>query len=529
MALFCALPARPLASSTQETVIQDDVQLIYSSPARVAQHLQEIASLGIDRIRVSVVWSLVAPNADSARRPQFNAKDPAAYPAGAWDRYDTIVHLAAQLGIRVDFQLSPPAPAWAVDSSDGTQGYSWSRDPSAALYRDFVTAVGLRYSGTYVAKVPRSEPQLGVLGILPVLGSQPATPGTSEVIPRVDYWEIWNEPNEASWLNPVARQVGRRQILVAPVLYRGLAAAAGSALASTGHGGDTILFGETASFAPIEPAAFVQAMYCLNSADRPLRGQQAKDLSCSPSGDPSQFLAQHPELFTFTGYAHHPYQFDVPPSAAPGRPTDVTLSDLPSFERALDGVFRAYGRLPRGGMPIYLSEWGYKTDPPNPFVKTSTAQQAVWLNQGEYMAWRDPRVRLLGQFLLVDDGPRTSAPVGSRKYWGTFQTGLLYLDGRPKPAYASFRIPIWLPNARHGPRVTVWGQLRPADHATYQWARLEFRPQGSRKWRPVRSIQTANPEGFLLAHVSIPGRGSVRLDWFGPAGAVYSSRTVAVR
>ena len=532
--LFCALPARAGASSTQESVLQDDDQLIYAKPDHVASQLERIAELGVDRIRVSVVWSIVAPDPSSSTRPKFDAADPNAYPSGAWDRYDTIVDLAAQLGLKVDFQLTPPAPDWAVNPNDGKQGYAWSRDPSPRMFRDFVTAVGRRYSGSYAAPVPASQPVLPALPIEPprapveAPGSQP-TAGEQQVVPRVNYWEIWNEPNEPSWLNPVFRFAGRRPIPKEPVVYRSLVDAAGDALISTGHGGDTILAGETASFAPIEPGAFVQDLYCTDAADRPLSGSSAKDLGCPTSGKPADFVAAHPALFQIAGYAHHPYAFDSPPSARPGKPTDVTLSTLGTFERTLNAVFRTYGKLPRGGMPIYLSEWGYKTNPPNPYVHTSLGEQATWLNQGEYMAWLDPYVRNLGQFLLVDDNPRQGYPVGSKKYWGSFQTGLLYANGKPKPSYAAFRLPIWVPVARHGPRVTVWGQLRPADHSQVQVGTLQFRRTGTSSWVDLREVQTASVEGFFLAHVTIPAPGSLRLAWPNPSGATVYSRTVALR
>ena len=69
----------------------DDNQLIYASPDQVAHTLSQLASLGVDRVKVSVVWSLVAPDAASSTKPKFDATDPRAYPPGAWDRYDTLV------------------------------------------------------------------------------------------------------------------------------------------------------------------------------------------------------------------------------------------------------------------------------------------------------------------------------------------------------------------------------------------------------------------------------------------------------
>src|SRR5207302_8526674 len=47
--------------------------------------------LGVDRVKVFIPWSAIAPNSASRARPRFNAADPAAYPASAWSSYDTIV------------------------------------------------------------------------------------------------------------------------------------------------------------------------------------------------------------------------------------------------------------------------------------------------------------------------------------------------------------------------------------------------------------------------------------------------------
>jgi hypothetical protein len=89
----------------------DDQQLIYSPPAHVVDTLRQIKALGIDQIKVPVVWSLVAPEPNSRRVPKFDATNPAAYPPGAWQRWDLLDYTAFQLGIDVYFQLTPPARA----------------------------------------------------------------------------------------------------------------------------------------------------------------------------------------------------------------------------------------------------------------------------------------------------------------------------------------------------------------------------------------------------------------------------------
>ncbi len=528
-ALVCALPARALASATEQSTLMDDAELLYASPQHVASRLQQIKALGVDRIKFSIVWDVVAPNPSSTHRPSFDATDPAAYPAGVWDRYDTVVRLAKELGFRVYLQLTPPSPSWAVSRQHPTQGYSWSQRPNAAQYGQFVQAVGRRFSGTYMAPVPSDEPTPAQLGLPP--GSGGPSSGASGPIPRVDFWGIWNEPNEGAWLNPQTRTIGRRtSVPVAPALYRGLVDAGYGALARTGHARDTILIGETASGGITRPLPFVSALYCVSSSYRPLTGTAAAELSCPRSGDRATFARQHPGLFRATGFAHHPYSFDMPPSTPEADPNEITLANAGKLGHALDRILALYGKPRAGGVPLYMTEWGYKSNPPNPFVRTSLSEQETWLNQGEYLSWKNSRVRTLAQFLLLDSGPQTADPVGSRGYWGTYQTGLLYADGTTrKPAYAAYRLPIWLPVARHGRRVTVWGQLRPADHTKIQSGAIQYRRHASQAWRTIRTVQTASPEGFLVAHVALPVAGQVRLTWHVPGTEdVYYSRTVRV-
>jgi len=83
-----ALPARTLASGTQASILMDDNTLIYSSPQHVEHAMRTLSWLGVDVVKVSVVWQLVAPNAASSRKPRFDATNTAAYPQGAWSRYD---------------------------------------------------------------------------------------------------------------------------------------------------------------------------------------------------------------------------------------------------------------------------------------------------------------------------------------------------------------------------------------------------------------------------------------------------------
>lgn len=515
LALALGSPSGALASSHQQMLLQDDSELIYSTPGHVAQALMTLKAMGVDEVRVSVVWSLVSPDPLSDQKPSFNAADPAAYPAGAWDRYDLLDRLAHQLGIGVSFMPVAPAPNWATTPPLLPQGYRWSHDPSAQLYGQFVQAIAARYNGTFVAPNPGAAPS---------------------PLPAVTSWELWNEPNIGGWMTPQWRKLRNgTKVQASPAIYRGMVDAAWSGLVATGHAHDTILIGETAAYgaghegygASMDPLTFVRAFYCLRTSYRPLAGASAAAIGCPRSGDRKAFVRDHPALFDFTGWAHHPYDFDHPPAVRRRNPNSATLSGINRIETALDRSFRAYHRP--AGVPIYITEWGVQSRNPNPFNAFSQAQQAQYLNQGEYMAYRDPRVASFAQFLLVDDAPNTNYTVGTRAYWSTFDSGLLLYPGRqPKPAYYSFELPIWVPRAHHGPRVFVWAQIRSNAGKAGRVGTLQFRPQGSKSWTAVGTLSPSDPEGFATARVALHSAGLLRFAWTDPYGVVEHSRTVQV-
>src|SRR5690242_140436 len=102
VAMACALPSHALASSTEQTSLLDDDQLIYVPTQQMLSTLTTLHTLGVDTIKVSLVWQLIAPNANSTKRPpKFDATDPGAYPPGAWSRWDTLVDVAHELGMNV--------------------------------------------------------------------------------------------------------------------------------------------------------------------------------------------------------------------------------------------------------------------------------------------------------------------------------------------------------------------------------------------------------------------------------------------
>lgn len=53
----------------------------------------------------------------------------------------------------------------------------------------------------------------------------------------------------------------------------------------------------------------------------------------------------------------------------------------------------------------------------------------------------DPRVAALAQFLMLDDEPDRAHRTATKPHWRTWQSGLRFADGTPKPLYDAFRLP----------------------------------------------------------------------------------------
>ena len=536
VAALLALPSAALASPSQESIFMDDSELVFGSDERVESTFSAMRTLGVDRVRVSVLWRVIAPAPTSRTRPAFGAggpSDPAAYPAETWDRYDRIVNAARRHGIELLFCITGPGPFWA--SSDPAREEPML-DPNTSDFRAFATAVGRRYSGGYAderAATPRPPRRL--------FDPPPPPDPPPAILPRVSMWSIWNEPNQPGWLRPQAQRVGGRAVPASPRVYRGLQDAGYAALSDSGHAGDTIVLAETAprgtqrlsNVSPMRPLLFIRELYCLDRRLRPYTGGAALARGCpADAAGRRRFVADHPGLFRSTGWAHHPYGLEVSPSTPDPQPDQVTLVVLPRLTSTLDRIFRRY-RVARR-LPVWLTEYGYQTDPPDPLLGVSWRRQAAWLNEADYLAHRNRRVRSVAQFLLVDDGPNRRVAPGDPRYWGsTFQTGLVSLDGRRKPAFSSYQRPIHVSRSRvrRGQAVSLYGQLRPARNGAALTAEVQFRPRGSGRWKRVRQLSVRSVRNSLVTPVRLVRSGSLRLAWRDAAGGAVPqhSRSVAVR
>src|SRR6185295_3334567 len=95
------------------------------------------------------------------------------------------------------------------------------------------------------------------------------------------------------------------------------------------------------------------------------------------------------------------------------------------------------GRLPRG-LPIYNTEFGFQTNPPDVFVGTSPTKQAMLINVKEEYSYRYARLKSYSQYQLYDDPGRPGPPAVK---WAGFQTGLRFAGGRNKPSLEAYKFP----------------------------------------------------------------------------------------
>jgi hypothetical protein len=460
--MLLAMPASASASRSQEAMFQDDDELIYTSIKKRKKTLDELRSLGVDRIRVTVLWRAIAPKPKAKKKPKrFDAANPGAYPPGIWTNYDLLAKEATKRGIELNFNITGPSPRWAnkkAPRSDIQDNY----EPSPAEFKKFVMAVGKRYSGKSVD---------GPYGY---------------DLPRVDYFSIWNEPNHSGWLTPTWDKVKGKFVQRSASLYRELLDAAWDGLRATGHGRDTILIGETAPAGNdskdvkrfMTPLTFIQALYCVDDRLKRLKGKDAKRLNCPPSK--SAFRKQNPALFKASGFAHHPYQLLTAPDVEPDDERIITISVLDRLKKVLDTALRRHGVSRK--LPIYLTEFGYQTKPDGAGV--SFAKQAAFINQAEYLAARESRVKSMSQFLLIDGPP----PIGL-----TFQSGLKNRKGKKKPAYEAYQLPVWVT-----PKGKVWGLVRPAKPGQRVKAKVQFRGKGG-KWDTIKTVKTKGPNNVFTA------------------------------
>ena len=187
----------------------------------------------------------------------------------------------------------------------------------------------------------------------------------------------------------------------------------------------------------------------------------------------------------FDAYAHHPY-----PSSPSETPSSGGCKNCPWITMATIRKLLILVKRPFGSKPIWLTEYGYQTNPPDTFLGVTLKRQATNLSLAAMRAWRLPRVTMLIQYLYRDE------PQLSR-----FQTGLVFVDDRWKPSLQAFRLP-FAQMGRQGLQAVVWGQIR--DGSGRKRYRLEVLKRNV--WKPVGRARLTNDHGVFMRTIRVkPG------------------------
>ena len=431
-------PSAHAAPPTLHTAFFDPMNL----PATGGELLfRRVAESGARYVRLTLNWRAVAP---IVRPPGFDETNPAE-PAYRWASFDREVTLAVANG------LAPVvgvlwAPNWAEARSE--EGPPGGRRPNAAALGRFMRSAAARYGGSF--------------------GS----------LPRVRYWQVWNEPNLSTFLAP--QLVGRRPF--APAHYGTMVNEVAAAVKAV-HGDNLVVAGGTAPFRDRTPSVydvnpqwgpltFMRELFCLSRLLEP---------TCRTS-------------VRFDVWAHHPYTSGGPTRHATNR-DDVSIGDLPELKAVLDAARRA-GHIASPRAPaLWVTEFSWDSSPPDPRGVPS-ALQTRWVAEGLYRMWKHG-VSLVTWFLVRDLPMRSSF----------FQSGLWYrgstveLD-KPKPALRAFRFPFVGFSEKRG--VYVWGRT-PGGNAGQVLVEQSF----NGGWKRLGILRT-NGHGLFQYRFRTGRRGWVR-------------------
>jgi hypothetical protein len=384
---------------------------LVSSGAATVPWLTRAVNEGAGMVRVNVLWQQVAP---THRPPGFVATDPAS-PGYSWKPVDTAVRNLSARGLTV-LMMVYLAPTWAQGPNPPSSARSGTWEPDPAQFAAFAQAAATRYSGHY---------------------ANPLAPG--QALPRVRYWQGWNEPNLGYYLAPQYVRSGSGLSPASPAIYRLLQNAFYGALKRVAASNVVLMAGTSPYGDPaagqgsipvvmqrMRPVAFDRGLFCLSAALRAL--------SC-------------PGPTMLDVFDHHPYDIKGPTHPALNA-DDATVPDMSKISRVLRAAERAGRVLPHGSKPFWATEISWDTNPPDPGgVPTQT--QARWLEQAFYILWRQGVSTVL--WLQIRDSP----PVPS--FAASYQDGLYLMAGGTKPAATAFRFP-FVTSRLSRSRVQAWGR-----------------------------------------------------------------------
>lgn len=381
-----------------------------------------VASAGARIERIHALWGQIAPAKESAG---FAPTDPANR-LYRWGALDTEVKNAVAAGLEPLLTVTG-APAWAQRQGVITDPYG-ADDPVPSDYGAFATALAHRYSGNYHG------------------------------LPRVRYWEAWNEPNVSFYYAPqTAAGSGGSRVDVAADMYRPLV----NAFADAIHKVDPSNLVAAGSLGPftIRGVSYVET----TGGVRFLR-----ELLCmSVTGPPKPTCGDKVHL---DAVSFHPYTSGGPTHKA-YKAGDLSLGNMPEARAVLAAAIKAGHVVSSHPVQFWVTEFSWDTNPPDPKAVPMKLHER-WVAEAMYRMWQN------GVSMLI------WYQVGDWKFPGTdYQSGLWFYaptiaKEKPKPSLQAFEFP-FVAYAKNG-HVTFWG--RDEDQSA---ASVEIQVSAGRGWRTI--------------------------------------------
>jgi hypothetical protein len=417
-----------------------------------------VRSRALLAVLAGIVLAATASTASASSKAEYGIQDDAWLAAGTAktpsmeERLATLDRLGVDV-VRYTLRWDHVAPAKPDEPANPNDpAYDWSSADGVVdgLYAHGIDVV-LTFWGT---------PAWASAGHKP--NSPPRSPSALALFARaaatrypwVHKWEVWNEPNQVGGLKPNSPRLYVQRLLNPTV----------AALHAVDR--KNVVAGGATS-----PRATKTALSAVDF----MRGMRRAGAR-------------------FDVYSHHPY----PRWFGPGRP-ETPLQTLPctrwltmaSLQCLLKNVKQNFG-----AKHVWLTEYAYKTNPPDRHRGVSPALQARYLAEAARRVYQAPRVDLLINFLIRDE------PVVGRWASGFFTAGEAV-----KPSFFSFMLPL-AEISRRGTRVTLWGQVRPRSGP--QPYVLQRRWQG--RWVPIGRVGVTGYRGFFARQV-FAERGSEFRIW----------------
>jgi hypothetical protein len=390
---------------------------------------------------VLAVLALASVPAQASVGAQFGIQDDAwiMYGPGTLDqRLTTLQGLGAHVvrfTLRWD-QVARTEPASPRDQSS----YNWGQygEVLDALHARGMTVLVTLYGA------PAWANGGGRANHLPLTGFGDFAFAAAHRFPWVHLWTVWNEPNNGVFAAPVSPSLYVRDLL--NPAFAALHQVSG---ANRVAGGPVSPRKTPKGMAPL---AFLQGMH-----------------------------AAHARLDAFAANPYPLSRLDTPTHTTCTRCGYFTMATLPTIRAAVTRYF--------GSKPLWLTEYGYQTSPPDRLLGVSQALQAKYLGAAALRVWRQPGVTILIQYLVRDE-PDVAG----------WQSGLYTAAGEPKLAVHAFALPL-AEQSRHGTSVSLWGEVRPG-RGTRAYVVQVAR---GRAWRSVATGRTRASGAFARRITAAPG------------------------